>query len=50
MYHNGDPSHENSRFWAYTPGGSIELNTVNAEAVAQFDLGKEFYIDFTPAE
>lgn len=44
-----DGSEENKRFYAATPGGSIELGTVNAEAVKQFDLGAEFYVDFTPA-
>jgi hypothetical protein len=42
-------SEENKKFYAATPGGSIELACVNAEAVSQFDLGAEFYVDFTPA-
>lgn len=49
VYANGDPNHENSKFWAASPGGSLKLNCVNPEAVAQFDLGGEFYLDFTPA-
>jgi hypothetical protein len=49
VYANGDPNHENSKFWAATPSGSITLGTVNADAVRPFDLGKEFYIDFTEA-
>jgi hypothetical protein len=50
VYANGDPNHENSKFWAATPGGSISLNCVDAAAVRTLDLGKEVYVDFTPAE
>ncbi len=42
-------SEENKRFYKYTPSGNIELCTVNPEAGNQFELGKEYYIDFTPA-
>lgn len=44
-----DGSPENKAFYAATPTGSIELGTVNADAVKQFELSKEYYIDFTPA-
>lgn len=44
-----DPEDENSKFWQYTPSGNIRLGTVNADAVNQFDLNKEFYVDFTEA-
>lgn len=50
VYANNDPNHENSKFWAASPGGRLELNCVNPEAVKQFEVGKEFYIDFTPVE
>lgn len=42
-------SDENKAFYAATPGGNIELGTVNAEAAGEFELGAEFYVDFTPA-
>jgi hypothetical protein len=42
-------SEENKQFWKYTPNGKIELSTINTEAVKQFEVGKEYYIDFTPA-
>ena len=52
-------SEENKKFYAYTPSGHIELaytpsghielGTVNGEAAKAFDLGGEFYVDFTPA-
>jgi hypothetical protein len=44
---NGSP--ENASFYAATPGGSIKLDTINGDAAAQFTLGGEFYVDFTPA-
>jgi hypothetical protein len=49
VYANGDPDHENSKFWNASPGGSFELNIVNAAAVEMFEPGKEYYLDFTPA-
>lgn len=42
-------SEENKSFYEATPGGSLELSTVNQEALEFFKLGKEFYLDFTPA-
>lgn len=49
VYGNGDPNHENTKFFRYTPSGHIHLGTVNPAAGNQFELGKEYYIDFTPA-
>lgn len=49
VYANGDPNHENSKFWDASPGGKLELNCVNAAAVEQLELDREFYVDFTPA-
>lgn len=42
-------SDENKAFFEATPSGSIELGTINADAAAAFDLGKEYYVDFTLA-
>lgn len=42
-------SEENKRFYEASPGGAIELGTINADALAQFEIGKEYYVDFTPA-
>ena len=41
-------SEENAKFYDATPGGKIELGTVNAAALAHFEIGREFYVDFTP--
>ncbi len=43
-------SPENESFYKWTPGGNISLGTINEEAAKQFKPGKEFYVDFTPAE
>lgn len=40
-------SEENKRFWNYTPAGSISLSTTNESAAKQFEVGKEYYVDFT---
>ena len=47
--YSNDPASENAQFWRFTPTGKIELGTINPEAWKQFELGKEYYIDFTPA-
>lgn len=47
VYGNSD---ENKKFFEATPAGNIELGTVNEEAAKQFELGKAYYVDFTPAE
>jgi hypothetical protein len=44
---SGSP--ENESFYRYTPGGSLLLSTVNEEAAKQFEPGREYYLDFTPA-
>lgn len=45
-----DGSEENKKFYAATPGGNIQLNTVNAAAAEQFEEGKEYYVTFEKAE
>lgn len=50
VYGNGDPNHENTKFWKSSPSGSLELNIVNAAAADQFEVGKSYYLDFTPAD
>lgn len=50
VYANNDPNHENSKFWNATPTGSIELGTINPAAWQQFELGKQYYVDFSLAD
>lgn len=45
---SGSP--ENEQFYKMTPGGSISMSTVNAEAAKAFEVGKQYYVDFTPAD
>lgn len=42
-------SDENKEFFKYTPWGSIEIGVVNESAATQFEVGKEYYVDFTSA-
>ena len=41
-------SHENEQFFKWTPGGTIQFNVMNLSAVSNFELGKEYYVDFSP--
>lgn len=43
-------SNENNAFFASTPGGLIQLQTINLEAAQQFEAGRQFYVDFTEAQ
>ena len=43
-------SEENKTFFKYTPSDQISMGTINKEAAAQFEVGKEYYIDFSPAQ
>ena len=42
-------SDENKDFYKYTPGGAVELMTVNKTAGDYFELGEAYYLDFTKA-
>ena len=44
--YSSDPESENGKFYKQTPGGNIELTTVNDEAAKEFEIGKEYYVDF----
>ncbi len=41
---------ENARFTEATPWGTIQLGISNPAALTQFEVGKSYYVDFTPAE
>jgi len=43
-------SKENEEFFNATPYGEISLNIVNKPAAEYFEIGKEYYVDFTAAE
>ena len=42
-------SEENEKFYKYTPGGQLLLSTINAAAMEQFEVGKEYFVDISPA-
>ncbi len=42
-------SPENESFYSLTPGGSIQLSIVSPDTAANFEVGKEYYVDFTLA-
>ena len=50
VYANNDPTHENTKFWDASPSGEIKLGTINPGAWQQFELEKEYYVDFTKVE
>ena len=41
---------EDRSFMEATPWGTLEMGIDNPKALAQFTVGKHFYVDFTPAE
>lgn len=45
-----DPNSENAKFWEASPGGDFWMNIQNPGAQGLFELGKEYYVDLTPAE
>jgi hypothetical protein len=47
--YSNEPNSENRAFWQATPTGEIKLGTINVEAAKHFEVGREYYIDFTPA-
>ena len=42
-------SEENKAFFASTPTLQLSFGTVNGDAAAMFQIGKEYYLDLTPA-
>lgn len=48
VFANGDPKHENTKFWQASPSGKFEIGCVNKEASDMFKVGMEFYLDITP--
>jgi hypothetical protein len=49
MYPVTGGSEENSIFGKATPSGQVDLTIFIPEAAAQFQVGKEYYVDFTEA-
>lgn len=47
--YSDDPNHENKQYWKYTPAGYISM-TVLSHVVDGWQVGQEYYIDFSLAE
>ncbi len=45
-----NPEDVNHKFWEATPSGKFELGMVKEEAIKQFELGKDYYLDITEAK
>jgi len=43
-------SEENDKYFKATPSAQFYVQTVNEVAAAQFEPGKQYYVDFTPAD
>jgi len=41
---------EDRRFARATPNGTFEMWVDNSDALAQLELGRQYYLDLTPAE
>lgn len=39
----------NEEWSKWTPAGSVKLQINNPAAIGQFEVGKEYFVDFTPA-
>ncbi|MFD1328301.1 hypothetical protein [Mycoplana ramosa] len=46
VYGNGEA---NKQWSKWTPSGELKMLITNPSAVDQFELGKEYFVDFTPA-
>ena len=47
VYNNAE---ENKSWSKWTPSGTMQMQITNPSALEQFELGKEYYIDFTKAD
>lgn len=50
VYGNGDPNHENTKFWEASPNGELRLAVINQAIWDKFEIGAEYYLDFTKAD
>lgn len=46
VYGNGK---DNASWSKYTPSGELKMTITNPPAAEAFDIGKEYFLDFTPA-
>ncbi len=41
---------ENKEWSKWTPSGQVTMTINNPAALAQFEVGKDYFLDFTPAD
>jgi len=41
---------DNESWSKYTPSGKVEMAITNPSAIEAFEIGKAYFLDFTPAE
>jgi len=44
-----DGSEENDKYFKATPAAQFYVQTVNETAAAKFEVGKQYYVDFSSA-
>lgn len=47
-YADGDAEGTNKSWSKWTPSGSLQICVTNPDAINQFEMGKAYYLDFTP--
>lgn len=48
-YADGDPEGTNKSWSKHTPSGHLSITITNPAAIDGFEIGKAYYLDFTPA-
>ena len=43
-------SEENDKYFYQTPSAQFYIQTINEEAASKFEIGKNYYVDFSPSE
>lgn len=46
----GDGDEANKSWSKWTPSGELRMFVTNPSAIAEFEQGKSYYLDFTPAD
>lgn len=48
--YSGDKNSEDNQFSQATPSGQLTMHISNPAAIGFLEVGKSYYLDFTPAE
>ena len=47
--YSADPESQNYSWSKWTPSGVVQMTITNPDAQGKFEVGKEYYLDITPA-